>query len=196
MDKNFYVYVFLREDLVSPYYVGKGKGKRCYKNDGRTFPRPKDRNRIRIIKDNLTEEESFILEKLLILQWGRQDNGTGVLRNLTDGGEGMSGHKPSEETNRIRSEKVKEFWKGKKRTSWMKGRKLSDEQKQNLREKHLGKKHSEESKKLMSEQRKGKKHKNPKKSLTEEHKEKIRISCQKKSKERLRGEDGKFIPKK
>tara|TARA_R110002012_G_scaffold252037_2_gene430103 strand:- start:345 stop:923 length:579 start_codon:yes stop_codon:yes gene_type:complete len=192
MDKNFYVYVFLREDLVSPYYVGKGKGKRCYKNDGRTFPRPKDRNRIRIIKDNLTEEESFILEKLLILQWGRQDNGTGVLRNLTDGGEGMSGHKPSEETNRIRSEKIRKFWEGRERKGWNKGVPMTEERKQNLREKMTGRKNPEH-----SERMKGNKNSQGKrKPLSEEHKEKIRLGCQKSSKNRLRGEDGKFIPKK
>jgi hypothetical protein len=36
----------------------------------------------------------------LIDFWGRKDNGTGILRNLTDGGEGCSGAILSEETKK------------------------------------------------------------------------------------------------
>jgi hypothetical protein len=94
---KFYVYMYLRED-GTPYYVGKGKGKRAYSPD-RTTPRP-SKDKIVFPYTNLTEEESFQREKELIAEYGRKDNGTGILRNLTDGGEGASGVLVSEETRK------------------------------------------------------------------------------------------------
>ena len=100
--KDFYVYVFLREDRYSPYYVGKGTGYRDTSKVGRSLcPPPKDRDRIVRIKEGLTEEESFQLEKTLIKFWGRKDIGTGVLYNLTDGGDGVSGYRHTEETKKM-----------------------------------------------------------------------------------------------
>ena len=87
---KFYVYVFLREDRQTPYYVGKGSGNRCYSQRERIVPSP-SKDRIIILKENLTEEEAFELEITMIKFWGRLDNGTGVLRNRTRGGEGTVG---------------------------------------------------------------------------------------------------------
>ena len=86
---NFYVYTYLRED-GTPYYLGKGKGRRAYLT-GRIPPKPLQIERIQIVKDNLTEEEAFMLECELISNYGRKDLGTGILQNRTDGGEGVSG---------------------------------------------------------------------------------------------------------
>ena len=94
---EFYIYVYLRED-GSPYYVGKGKGNRAWKKSGRRCPPPADSSRIVIVKESLTETEAFDEERLLIACYGRKDKGTGCLRNLTDGGDGVSGWIPSEET--------------------------------------------------------------------------------------------------
>jgi hypothetical protein len=87
--KRFYVYAFLRED-GTPYYIGKGVRKRAWVK--RQF-RPSDDSRIPILKGSLTETEAFSEEIRLIQFYGRKDLGTGILRNLTDGGEGSSGCK-------------------------------------------------------------------------------------------------------
>ena len=90
----YYTYAYLRED-GTPYYVGKGKEDRIYSTCRRNTP-PKDKSRIIFLKQNLTEEEAFKHEIYMIAVLGRKDLGTGILRNLTDGGEGLSG--PSPET--------------------------------------------------------------------------------------------------
>jgi len=96
MNNEYYVYFFLRQD-GTPYYIGKGRGKRAYRKDAP----PEDR--ILLVLQNLTEEQAFSNEKNFISWYGRKDTGTGILRNLTDGGEGVSGRKLSEETkNKIR----------------------------------------------------------------------------------------------
>lgn len=90
---TYYTYAYLREDLT-PYYIGKGKGSRIITPHRIPVP-PKDR--ILILKKNLTEEEAFKHEIYMIAVFGRKDLGTGILRNLTNGGEGTSGRKHTQE---------------------------------------------------------------------------------------------------
>ena len=83
---EFYTYTWLRKD-GTPYYVGKGKNGRAFTNKGHGVRRPKDIVRI-LVQHWADEAQAYEMEKWWIAFWGRKDNGTGILRNGTDGGEG------------------------------------------------------------------------------------------------------------
>lgn len=90
----YYVYAYLRTDNT-PYYIGKGTGKRAWvhcKND--VIHPPTDTSKIIILENNLSNLGALALERRMIRWYGRKDLGTGILRNQTDGGEGALGRKP------------------------------------------------------------------------------------------------------
>ena len=146
---HYYTYAYLRED-GTPYYIGKGQGKRIYSTNRRIKP-PKDKSRIIFLEKNLTEEEAFKHEIYMISFYGRIDLGTGILRNVTDGGEGCSGAIRSEETKM----KLSEASKGEKNHNY--GKTFSDEHKKKMREAHKGNTHSEKTKMKIGEACKGRK---------------------------------------
>ena len=112
--------MYCRED-GTPYYIGKGKGKRIHMLHRCGRP-PVERRKY--LKTNLTEEEAFRHEVYMISVLGRKDKGTGILQNMTDGGDGISGHRHTLETKR------------------------------RISKNHIGITHSEETKKKISETKK------------------------------------------
>ena len=130
---HYYTYAYLREDKT-PYYIGKGKENRIYSKQKNIKP-PKDKSRVIYLKQNLTEEEAFKHEIYMIDVFGRIDLGTGILHNLTDGGEGGSGYSHTEEN--------KEYIKQIQLKRW------NEEEKNKITGKNnpfYGKTHSEENK--------------------------------------------------
>jgi len=143
MNTKYYTYAYLREDRT-PYYIGKGEGNRAYKNQNRNCPVPKDRNRIIFLKKNITEDEAFKHETYLIAVLGRKDLGTGILRNLTDGGEGASGA--------VRTKEMREHL-----SKIRKGIKMSEEYREACRERMKNFKHTDEAKNKISKANSGRK---------------------------------------
>ena len=165
-NREFYVYVHIRLDNNTVFYVGKGTKNRAY-NLSRGKGTHHDNIckacgcKVVIIKNNLTESQAFRLENKMIkyyvhtLGYGIDiegyddyDHKLPHLTNCTWGGEGTSGMHHTEEA------------------------------KQNISEKNKGRKHSEEELQKMSESNKGKKNpmygKNPYANKTEEEMEEIK----------------------
>ena len=81
----YYVYLYLREDRT-PYYVGKGSGKRINQrhrlNGGKFLPLPPLDRRV-IIKYFDYEDECFLFEEWLIEFYGRKiDGGILIEKNI------------------------------------------------------------------------------------------------------------------
>ena len=87
----YYVYFYLREDRT-PYYVGKGSGKRINQrhkfSGGKFLPLPPLDRRV-IVKYFNDEEECFLFEEWLIEFYGRKLDG-GILNNQCKGGGGYT----------------------------------------------------------------------------------------------------------
>lgn len=95
--REYYIYLHITLSTNKVFYIGKGKGNRYKSKQNRNKYWLNTVNKYGyyplIYKDNLTEKEAFELEKELIIFYSTITN----LTNLTDGGEGTSGYKYTEE---------------------------------------------------------------------------------------------------
>jgi hypothetical protein len=99
MSNTSYVYRHIRSDTHEVFYVGIGR----LKDNKRAHQISKSRNplwknivsktkfSVEIIAQGLSWELACELESLLISEYGRRDIGTGILVNMTDGGDGHAG---------------------------------------------------------------------------------------------------------
>lgn len=159
---EFYVYQLRLETSDLPFYIGKGKGNRI-KNHFTKSSRKLNNIKNRIIAKaerqgvvihseflctGMSEESALALEIKLIKALGRRDIRTGILANMTDGGEGKSGAKASLEIREKLSASLKASGRDwtcseetkRKISSTLKGRPVPEE----VVAKRRGKKHSED----------------------------------------------------
>jgi hypothetical protein len=180
------VYQHIRKDTNQVFYIGIGKTKSRSKSKKSRNPHwwniiNKTDYTIEILYSSISWEEACEIEMDLIKQYGRKDMGTGILVNMTDGGEGSIGHTMSQESKDI----ISRANKGRKHTeetinsykitrlgsnNGNFGHKWSDEQREEAKNKSLqwletnepvfkGRQHSKETKVIMREVKLGKKHK-------------------------------------
>jgi hypothetical protein len=166
-----FVYRHIRLDNGNPFYIGIGKSEaRAYSKKGRSkfWQRIVDKcgYEVEILFDNLDYEQAKLKEQEFISIYGRANICNGLLCNLTDGGDGSLGYKPTEEAlskisktskGRVKSADQIEKWKSsmnftkshetreKIRQSLL-GKHHTDERKENQRKAQLGKKLSNETK--------------------------------------------------
>jgi len=91
----FYVYEHIHPDTNAVFYVGKGKGRRCFESRRRNPHWKRIVSKaggfdVRVVVDDIDEELAFLAEQELISKLKAQGI---VLSNLTDGGEGASGYR-------------------------------------------------------------------------------------------------------
>ena len=96
---KFAVYAYLRETDGTPYYIGlHGSDNRAYSK--LHFVAVPKVELVRLLKVFSTRQAAGIYESKLIAKYGRKAYGTGILRNLAEGGEASA-------QGCIRSEKTK-----------------------------------------------------------------------------------------
>lgn len=95
-----FLYGYLRASDKSPYYIGVSTGlgravdQKNHRKHGISVP--KNADFVVVLRSGLTKEQAAEWEQFYISHYGRIDLQTGILRNRTDGGEGMQN--PSPET--------------------------------------------------------------------------------------------------
>ena len=165
---KFYVYAHFKPGESTPFYIGKGFGYRAYKKTGRATRWKNYVNKygdpdVKLLYENLSEDEALKKETELIQQFGRIDNGTGPLINQTDGGDGVTGLRHSDEIKEVISkfskernadpqfrQYMRERHSGKNNPNYG-GKHMTDEVKKRLSEKAKNRYKSDEERKKISE---------------------------------------------
>jgi hypothetical protein len=102
------------------------------------------------LEANINESVALAKETEYIRKYGRRDIGTGILTNLTDGGEGQSGWIPTKEYRK----KMSKSKSGEK--NGMFGKSQTTETKEKIRNKAIGRLHSPETRDSLSKLNMGK----------------------------------------
>ncbi len=115
---KYYVYQMVDPKSNIPFYIGKGMGNRMYYHEALTLSgKVPHGNKLLFHKikkilsesgticykktdESLSEEDALKKEQFYIRQIGKRIDGTGPLCNITDGGEGVSGLKHSDQTKK------------------------------------------------------------------------------------------------
>ena len=185
-NRDFYVYKHIRLDNNTAFYIGKGKGNRIYvpsRNIHHDNICKRYGYEVVKIKENLTEEEAFALEREIIEDYvfifgyginikghDNYDHDLPYLTNFTWGGEGVSGMHHSEEAKKSISEASSGRNKGKNpyaNKTLEEMEIIANKKSNSMKGKNKGKipwnkgkkglqHHSEETKQMMSEKFKGK----------------------------------------
>ena len=95
----FYVYEHIRLDTNTVFYVGKGKGRRCFEARRRNQHWKRVVAKaggfdVCVVVDKIDEELAFLAEQELIAKLKSQG---ASLTNMTDGGEGSSGYRHTDD---------------------------------------------------------------------------------------------------
>lgn len=101
--KKYYLYVHYRQDKSEAFYIGIGTKCRnkdynramCYKKRSEFWKKVcnKTRYNVMIISESDNKQEIIDQEVNYIKLLGKKKDKKGTLVNITDGGEGMTGHK-------------------------------------------------------------------------------------------------------
>lgn len=182
LDPVYYVYHLVNPKTGMPFYVGKGKNRRCYQHLSDTMETTRNKRltghiiKLRAkgiepvilkVQENMTEKYAYDLEELEIRKYGRigYEEG-GILFNIYLANKPAPkygelnpfyGRTHSEETRKIISEKNK-------------GRKCSEKNKKLTSERFKGVPKSEEQRRKMGEKARGR-------SPSQETREKLRIAA-------------------
>lgn len=112
---NYYVYGHYVSGSDEPFYIGKGKEDRAWVTQHRNFlwkeVTAENDYEVKIIQDNMNEPDALLLETELIEKYGRIDLDTGILVNMTEGGNGGMGRLFTEEHRKKFSDVAKNRWK-------------------------------------------------------------------------------------
>ena len=161
---DFYVYIYFRPD-GRPCYVGKGRRHRWRKHFGKChnahlraiIERAGGEIPAVKLRDDMSEEAAFAMERALIEAIGREPNGP--LVNMSDGGEGPTGRKMTpqqvEKLRIVNTGRKKTPLEIERRAAQIRGRPRPESTKAALLASRKGAKASAETLKKMSEARRG-----------------------------------------